>query len=295
MKRLAILFWKTRKMFSSFYIMVTLISMTLVNSSVGQTTLTLAVHPDLSYQQIEEHFTPLAEYLGLKTGYKIELRIGSEYQENISEIGNDKVDLAFLGPVGYIETVEHYGNKTLLATLGINGASFTGKIIIREDNNKIKTLSDLGENYFAFVDQNSTMGYIVPLYMLLKHGNVSKVLMQSKFLGSHENVALGVLSGDFEAGAVKEDVYFAYKDLGLKELASTPGIPEHVFVARRNLPLNIIQKIKKALFELSETKAGRDILKSINQFYNGVSEVNDSDYNGLRNIMAELRKNGLIK
>lgn len=295
MKSLAILFWKMRIMFSSFYLMVILFCLAMVSSSVSQTTLTLAVHPYLSYQQIEERFTPLAEYLESKTGYKIELRIGTEYLEHINEIGNDKVDLAFLGPVGYVTTVEHYGQKPLLATLCIGSTLFTGKIIIREDNNRIKTLSDLGDNHFAFVDPNSTMGYIIPLYMLLKQANVSKVLKHYKFLGSHENVALGVLSGDFEAGAVKDEIYLEYKDFGLKVLASTPAIPEHIFITRRNLPPKIIQKIKNALLELSGTETGRSILKNIKQSCIGLTEVKDSDYDGLKSIMSELRKNGLIK
>ncbi len=69
-------------------------------------------------------------------------------------------------------------------------------------------------------------------------------LKKYEFLGSHNNVALGVLGGYYDAGGVKEGVFYKYKGRGLKMLAKSPGIAEHVFVASANLPEATINTLR---------------------------------------------------
>jgi len=258
-------------------------------------TLILAVHPYLTFRELRKRFTPLAKYLSQEIEQPVVIRVGSSYQEHIANIGKDKVDIAFIGPAGYIKLVEEYGKKPLLASIETNGTPFYyGKIVIRADS-PIKNLLELAKGDVAFVDPNSTMGYLVPLYMFLETGGIKDVLRHSKFLGSHNNVALGVLTGDFDGGAVKEEVYEAYKKEGLKVLETTPPIPEHLFITRSNLSLNIIHRLRKALYKLKDNEYGRQIMKSIKPTITGMRRVENADYDSLRKIIKKLEKAGLIK
>ncbi|MCK5091319.1 MAG: phosphate/phosphite/phosphonate ABC transporter substrate-binding protein, partial [Gammaproteobacteria bacterium] len=159
--------------------------------------LILAVHPYLPENEIIDRFTPLANYLGKEVGKSIQVRVGLNYQDHNEHIGRDLVDIAFMGPASYVKMIGQYGGKPILARLEINGAPvFHGNIVIREDS-AIQTLDELSGKSFAFGDPNSTMSYLVPLYMINKSGISLAQLKFHKFLGSHNNVAFGVLAGDY--------------------------------------------------------------------------------------------------
>ncbi|RKZ35278.1 MAG: phosphate/phosphite/phosphonate ABC transporter substrate-binding protein [Gammaproteobacteria bacterium] len=212
-----------------------------------QRSLILAVHPYLPYQEVTAKFAGLANYLARRLGYGVSIRVGKDYQEHIQFIGDDRVDLAFLGPASYVALTREHGQKPLLAKLAVRGRPFfQGKIIARKDAG-IKTLADLRGRRFAFGDPVSTMSHLVPRFMLLENGIPLKALAGHEFLGSHDNVALGVLVGDFDAGAVKEEVFMKFEANGLVAIATTVRVSEHLFVARADLEPKLVEALRAAL------------------------------------------------
>jgi phosphonate transport system substrate-binding protein len=191
-----------------------------------------------------------------------------------------------MGPASYVKTFHTYGEKTLLARLEVNGKPFyRGMIVIRQDS-PIKSLDGLKGKTFAFGDPNSTMSHLVPTYMLLEESISVNSLKSSAFLGSHNNVALGVLGGYYDAGGVKEGVYFKYKDRGLKLLAQSPPVSEHLFVARKDLPQETIETLRQAMFQLKD----KTVLESIKGSVTGLVPVKIEDYDYLFSVMKELNK-----
>ncbi|MGD8525480.1 MAG: phosphate/phosphite/phosphonate ABC transporter substrate-binding protein [Thioalkalispiraceae bacterium] len=264
-------------------------------SANAETTLLLGVHPYKAVDKLQKAYQPLADLLASKLGRTVNLNIAKDYQTHIELVGNDQLDIAYLGPASYIEMVEQFGNKRILARQVVNDEpTFKGKIITRSDSG-IKQLADLEGKRFAFGDPNSTMSHLVPRYMLIKNG-ISKDKLQSfSFLGSHDNVAIGVLSGNFDAGAVKEAVYHKYKDKGLTSLASTEALSEHLFVASNRLPQVLVDNIKKILLDLKNHQAGRDIMNGIKKNMNAMAEARDEDYDNLRNILSVLKQRKIIE
>ena len=249
--------------------------------------LILAVHPYLPSQEIIDRFTPLANYLSKEIGKSIQVRVGLDYQDHNEHIGHDLVDIAFMGPASYISMVSQHGEKPILARLEINGTPvFHGNIIIRKDST-IQILRDLKGKSFAFGDPNSTMSYHVPLYMLNKSGVSLQKLKFHKLLGSHNNVALGVLSGDYDAGAVKNEVFLKYKTRGLRSLKSTPELSEHVFITKSNMPPGLVTALQQAMYRLASLPQGKEILGSIKKHTTGLVPAKNSDYDNLREILTQ--------
>ncbi|MBI5740558.1 MAG: phosphate/phosphite/phosphonate ABC transporter substrate-binding protein [Nitrospirae bacterium] len=255
--------------------------------------LTLGIHPFLPATELVDRFTPLAEYLGRRIGKPIVIDIAKDYTEHIDKTGNNKVDIAFMGPVSYVRLVEKYGKKPVLARLEITGKpTFMGAIITAKDSG-IKKLTDLKGKRFAFVDPESTMGHLVPRCMLLEAGIDVKDFAMSKFVYNHHNVALGVLAGDFDAGAVKEDVYYEYEKRGIRALAWTPPISEHVFVTGSHLPKETVTALREALLQLKDDKEGKAIMLRIQENLTGIVPAVDGDYDNLRTILKKLEKIGV--
>ena len=252
--------------------------------------LILAVHPYLPPQEIMQRFTPLANYLAKALGRPVQVRIGRDYNEHVEAIGNEQVDLAFICPSAYVQLTARFGKKPLLARFEVNGQPhLRGVIIVRADST-LQKISDLKGKSFAFGDPSSTMSHVVPLYMLIKAGVPEQALARQQFLGAHRNVALAVLAGDFDAGAVKEETYQEYAGRGLRALATTPPISEHLFVTRANLPGEEIETARRALLRLKDAPNGTVILDGLHKGMTALVPVADGDYDNLRAIERTLEQ-----
>lgn len=250
--------------------------------------LVLAVHPFLPHQELEKRFGPFTKYLSKQSGKPVKLGIGANYQEHIDYIGMDKVDIAYMGPASFVKVTNTYGNKPLLAKLEVSGHSFfQGNIITRKDNN-IRKVNQLKGKLIAFGDPNSTMGFIAPYFTLLKAGAFADDSTKYSFLHSHSNVALAVLAGDFEAGAVKPDIFKKYASQGLKVITDTEKISEHLFITRANLPKSQIQSLRRAMLEIKKSPEGMQALHAIKSNITNLVEVKNNDYENLRAMMKEV-------
>jgi phosphonate transport system substrate-binding protein len=256
--------------------------------------LTLVVHPYLAAAELIERFTPLTIYLSERLGQEVVLELSADYVEHIEKIGHDQVEIAYMGPASYVQLVEHYGEKPLLARVETGGTpTFQGVIIVR-DKADMTSLADLKGKRFAFGDPHSTMSHLLPRYMLLQEGIDLEDLGEFAFIRNHHNVALGVLMGAFDAGAVKEEIYEEFKGKGIRELVRTPVISEHLFVAAGDLPAATVTALRRHLLELGESPAGLAALSVIQHDVTGLVPVADEDYQEMRTIMAYLEERGVV-
>ena len=255
-------------------------------TAMAEESLTLWVHPYLPATELIRKFTPLADYLSEKLGQTIHVKVSESYKSHIERVGEERMDLAYLGPASFVKVIDTYGEKTLLSRLEVNGKPFFHGMIIAKQNSSIKTLNDLTDKTFAFGDPNSTMSHLVPLYMLQEADIDVDKFKKTAFLGSHNNVALGVLGEYYDAGGVKEGVYYKYRERGLRLVATSPPVSEHIFVANKNLPQESIEILRQSMFQLKEEA----ILASIKSSVTGLVPVTTSDYDYLFSVMQHLNK-----
>jgi phosphonate transport system substrate-binding protein len=255
--------------------------------------LVLAVHPFKPATVLTTSFTPLTNYLGQRLGEPVTLRITKDYAAHLEVVGQNVADLAYMGPAPYVKLVERYGPRPLLARQVIRDSPvFHGKVIVRADS-PLRSLADLKGKRVAFGDVESTMGHLVPRYMLLQSGVALSDLALFKFIGDHLNVVLGVLAGDFDAGAVKEDVFEQNVARGLRAIATSPPIPDHLFVARSDLPAEKVAALRTALLEVGQMPGGAAILDAMTPGVTNLVAAADSDYDALRTMLRVLRENGV--
>lgn len=251
--------------------------------------LVLGVHPYLLPAEVVARFTPLADYLGRQLGRRVQVRVGRDYDQHIETIGADAIDIAYVGPASYVKMVARHGPKPLLARLEINGKpSVTAYIITRADS-PLRKLPELRGKHFAFGDINSTMGTIVAQHVLRRAGVGLESLAGYRHLGSHRNVALAVLSGDYDAGPVRKEIYDELQPRGLRVLVKLPEVSEHLFVARSDLPAGEVVRLRQALIGLKNAPGGGAILQAIDKEVTAMVPVSDADYNSLREIQRAHR------
>jgi len=256
-------------------------------------TLKLGIHPFLSSSEIIRRFKPLADYLGRELGMPVTIEIADSYRTHIRNVGTGAVDMAFMGPASYVILTGEYGPRPILAAFETNGKrTFRGVIVTRQEN-PITSLSQLKGKRFAFGDRDSTMSYFVPRHMLLKAGVDVKALAERQFLTNHDNIAIGVLAGDFDAGALKEDVFRLYEREGLKAIAFSQEFGDHLFLMGAKSSAPMTQAVRQALLGLKDRPEGKAILGAIQKDLSALVPATDSEYANLRAVLKELKTVGV--
>lgn len=252
----------------------------------GDKPLILAVHPYLPAAEIQTRFTPLANHLATAVGRPVSVRVGGNYEEHIEAIGNDQVDIAFLGPVPFVSTTKRFGAKPLLAGFEVGGQPHLYGVIVTRKDSPLQSLQELADKRFAFGDAESTMSHIVPRYMLMEAGIPKGLPATHKFLGAHKNVALAVLAGDYDAGAMKKEVFDEFEPQGLRALAVSPGVPDHLFVTRADLEPAEVQRLRDAMQQVKDSPQAARILNSLHKGLTALVPVESAAYDELRKIVA---------
>jgi phosphonate transport system substrate-binding protein len=255
--------------------------------------LKLCVHPYLSASELIKRYTPLAEYLGRQLGRPVTVEVGSSYEAHIHRIGNGIMDIAFMGPASYLKLTSQYGKRPLLAAFKTKeGKFFHGHIMVRKDS-PVASLARLKGKRFVFGDRASTMSHFVPRHMLLKAGIDVNDFSQISYVANQDNIALGILAGTFDAGAVKEEVFLHYEPQGLRSLVRSAPITDHVFIARKDLPEETVQALRMALLQLADSAEGRKIISGMRSDVIALVPADDRDFDALRSIMNDLARAGV--
>jgi phosphonate transport system substrate-binding protein len=262
-------------------------------AGVAREQLTLAVHPYLEAAELVKRFSPLVEYLSSRLKTEVILQISPDYDQHHEIVGLDQAEIAYVGPAPYVAIVEEYGEKPLLARMETAGSPEIQGVIIVHRDALFSNLADLRGKKFAFGDPQSTMSHLVPRLMLHQAGIDLEDLAAHAFVRNHHNVVLGVLMGDFDAGAVKEEVYDEYRDKGIRVLVKTPTVSEHLFVASSKLSPGTVADLRRYLFDLEKSPQGLAILASIQADATGLAPAADKDYNEMRRILREIEERGL--
>jgi phosphonate transport system substrate-binding protein len=248
--------------------------------------LVFGVHPYLHSTLLIERFTPLVNNLSAAMGREIKIRVGTSYQEHIDAFKNGQVDFAYFGPASFVQLTSNGKHYRPLGRLSFSGYNtFHGAIVVRKDSD-IKTVAELAGKSFAFGDPNSTLSNLVPRHMLLDAGVDLKDLSSYATLKNHENVALAVLLGKYDAGGVKNEVFEEYESRGLRILQLTPEVPTHLFVAGNNLPEDLVQDISRLMQSLKGSTQGQEILQQIKKGTTEIIPAQTSEYEALRKLLS---------
>lgn len=249
--------------------------------------LNMGVIPLDAPAEMDRRFTPLVEYLTRKLNKLVELRLAVDFTGTIKDIGERVTDICFMTPSTYIEAKERYGVEVLVKALR-DGKPYHHTVIIAKENGRINKIEDIKGASFAFGDSHSTSSHLIPRAMLLEAGIDLKDLSFYNYLGHHEDVAMAVINGEFDAGGVMEATALKFKDKGLKFLKYSFEIPEFNITVNKDIPEKEKLRIKQALLKLdNRNPQDTAILKSIDPKYTGFVEATYEDYIEIRGLMQK--------
>ena len=214
----------------------------------------------------------------------MEFRSAKDYDTAMNNLLNGTVHFAYLGPSALAILDEKNPGKLRIAAAVANkegGPTFKGVIVVKDDS-PIKSLADLQGKRFAFGDRESTLSCYMPASMLMQAGAFDS--MTYEFLGSHSNVAKGILNGMFAAGGLQPNVAKEFEGKGLRVIAETEPVYEHVIAIGPSVDQATADKVRQALLNVKDPA----VYTSIKGSLIGFVQVQASDYDNLKTVMREV-------
>ena len=246
-------------------------------------TIRLAPLPMESRETQVRQFRPLALYLEDQLKVKVDLVFSEGYQELLEKFINNGIDLAYLGPLPYVELKAQYAKAEPL--VHFNEASgkpaYTCSIIAVADTPL--SLHNIHGQKIALTQPLSTCGYLAVHGLFKEHGS-SLEANRYAYLDKHDAVALAVVRGDFSLGGVKTAIAKKYSHLGLRVIAETGPMPSFGLVANTaTLPPQRTEAITALLSHLDPTGADKDMLATWGEnLQYGAVKATDQDYDLIR-------------
>ena len=225
-----------------------------VSTSHGQTdkkeVVTFGVNLRSSPISIYQNFQPLMDYLTETTPYRFELKLSRNYQEGLQALANGTTQIGILGDVAFVEAWLRYGVLPILRPLNDEGRPFVRSAIIIPTNSPLRMISELKGKRIAFANIHSTTGNLFPRYLLNLNGVRHNEPGRFVNLANDDLVAKAVLRGEFDAGAVNEQVARKYENQGLRVLAYSGPIPPGPIAVRKGTPKELVKAVTEALMKL---------------------------------------------
>ncbi len=248
--------------------------------------------PKYDLPRMNQLYQPFIDYLNEHTPYQFEMKLSNFYHDTIIRIAKGEIPIASCGPIPYIKTKEKCNVLPILRTLNKKGDPYYRGMIMTQRDGSIRNLQDLKGRSFAFGDELSTTGYILPRYYLLKAGIDLKDLKQYGFYKNHDFVIEAILQREFDAGAVKDIIAQKYQGMGLRSIHVTEPIPTVPIFVKADAPKEMVRSVRGALLKLNPKKLEHQKIMSQwdDEFKYGFSEASDSDYDSIRNILHLIEK-----
>lgn len=234
-------------------------------------------------------FRPMVEYLGETLGRPVVFDFSDDYTTILDKFLRNKIDLAYLGPLPYIELRSKtvHAEPLVLFREASGHPKYTCAIAALADT-PIQ-LSGLKNHRIALTQPLSTCGYLAVNGLLREHGS-SLADNRHHYLDKHDAVALAVIRGEFDLGGLKTAIARRYTHLGLTIVAETQPFPGFGLIGHRSTLTNeTMEAIRAALIRLDPAGADQKRLSLWgNEIRHGAIPASDSDYDTIRRYKRTL-------
>lgn len=172
---------------------------------------------------LQEQFFGLVAYLSETLRREIEVVEILDYAELLTAFREDRVDLAYLGPLPYsLLAGADAGVEPVACFRESDGASeYTCSLVLSGDSNV--DLANTRALHIGMTQPYSTCGYLAVSLMLQQAGrSLDEAGIAFSYAGNHTAAVLGVARGEFDLAGAKTSIAQRYRHLNLEAIAESP-------------------------------------------------------------------------
>jgi len=215
------------------------------------------------YQDI---WQPFMDHLAEVTGRKVRFFSVDSYAAQVEAMRAGRLHIAGIstGPTCFGVNLAGYVPFAIMG--GADGKfGYTLQVYVQADGD-IYELKDLAGKRVAHTTPSSNSGNMAPSALFPDLGVVPGEDYEIEFSGSHENSALGVVAGDYDAAPVASEVVDRMAERGLFDpedvriIFETEPFPTTSYGHAHNLHPDLVKKIKEAFlsYKFAGTPLGEE-------------------------------------
>ncbi len=203
-------------------------------------------------------YRPVFDAVGELSGLSFDLTVGQSYNAVVEAMCNGNAEVAFMGPVTYLQARE-LGCAEVLAVGVQDGASVYYAGLLTAADAPYATVADLKGASVAFGDVNSASSFVFPMAMILDAGlDPVSDLSSIRLTGSHANGLAMLAQGQVDVAAASLDSYEKAVGQGavdpawIRVLARSEAIPYPPLVMSSRLPEALKTRLKEGFAAVHE-------------------------------------------
>lgn len=231
--------------------------------------LLIGLIPEQDIFEQRERYAPLVKYLAERAGVTIDLKVLSRYGNIVSNFSEEKLDGAFLGSFTFALLHTKMAIEPIARPENRDGTSTYYGLIFTRRESGIRDGPSMRDKRFAFVEQATTAGYLLPLHYFKEEdiADYHTWFSETYFAGTHVDSIMDVLDKKADVGAAKNTVFsrLAQKNTRITDelqiLARSPDVPENALALRNDLDPILKGKIKNTLLTMHTDETGKIVLK----------------------------------
>jgi phosphonate transport system substrate-binding protein len=275
-----------KQRFSVIAIAALLSGTILGSNAAGQTpyrleanTISLGIVSKVNQKEIEGYYRDFVGYVARKLSSAPDVEgkviIASTPPELAKLLEQQKVDFYMESTYSTYVINDVQGAGKLLLRRWQRGKPEYQSLIFAKGNSGINRLDDFRGKVMVFEDPESTSGYFLPKFFLLRNGfklseqgrldaNVAPGEIGYIFASSQEKLVDLVLTKQAAGGAFSDDDYAKLDDKTRAEvgvLAQTERLPRHLVSIRKDMAPAMVDRLRAILLAMSEDDEGRRILQ----------------------------------
>jgi len=250
----------------------------------------------------QRRWQPIADYLSEALDVKVTLRQSNEYAAIIEAQRAGQVQIANYGAAAYATAYDVLEGDVvpLVTNQNLDGQYGYYSMLVTRNDDALQGLDDLAGKKLAFIEPNSTSGYLAPHHYLVEGGYDDAFFSEVAFAGADETALMAVANGTYDAAlswfnSDDNNNLKVIEEKGmvepgtLKILWKTPILPNGPFVVRTDLPEDMRADIKQALLDFKSADPERFETVSAGQWA-GMVEVDHDVYTGIIAMREESLK-----
>ncbi|MFW9626805.1 MAG: PhnD/SsuA/transferrin family substrate-binding protein [Sulfurospirillum sp.] len=217
-----------------------------ISFSLHARPLVFAPLPFFNSNQILEDFFPMVNYLEEALDENIAFHYEKKYDDIIAAFKANKIDIAYFGPLPFLTLQKSFPYALPIITFHESDGERGYRCALVKFAGD--TLSPKATLKVALTQPLSTCGYTKTKVLVNDYLHTNLDTMLYRYVGTHDEVALSIIRGDFQMGGMKESIAKEYASLGLEVIQTTSLIPGFSLVVNtQTLSLEQIEKIKSIL------------------------------------------------
>lgn len=235
-------------------------------------------------------YLPFLRYLEQNTRERFSIRFTEKYEDTVENLGKGITHFGALGSVNSILAGERYGVKCLVMGLNHEGKPEYRSVIIARADSPLNNIRDIKGKTFAFGDRFSTQGHIIPRKMLEDARIDLNDLKSHVFTGSHVNTARAVLNGEYDAGAIQDNLAKRLLAEGkIKIIATSNPYPSSLICYNKDIPSDVVKSVKAALLSFEPKGKHSNIIVDWDktEMPNGFTEYSESALQEIKILMKK--------